>query len=172
MWGSHCSPYEEFCLWDVMPHIVVDIYTFWNIASFFHSGYHHIPEENILLYFVLLKYVPCNIFVWFYCMWQQSHVCKVQLVKRGRRNLVRSEVLSSVCCRFHSNGMQHCVIGLGVSHILKDHSAGKTPGTTFPATHCHDPEDWYLQGWNLLQTKKRNGQIQHVVLTDWWKMWL
>jgi len=41
----------------MMPCIVVDIYTFWNIARFFHSAYHHILEENILLYFVLLKYI-------------------------------------------------------------------------------------------------------------------
>jgi len=76
------------------------------------------------------------------------------------------------CWRFHSSGMQHCVVGQVVSHILKDHSAVKTPGTAFPTTHCHGPEDRYLQGWNLSQINKHNSQILRVVSTNRWKVWL
>jgi hypothetical protein len=58
--------------------IVVDIYTFWNLARFFHSGYHHIQGENIIQYFVLLKYIPCHIFC--VILW---HVMTVPCVKFG-----------------------------------------------------------------------------------------
>jgi hypothetical protein len=69
------------------------------------------------------------------------------------------------CWCLQSSGMRRFDIGRVAPNILKDHCAVKTPGTTFPMTHCHIPEDWYPQGCNLLQTNKCNSQI-HVFLTN------
>jgi hypothetical protein len=126
------------CIWRILSlgcdghAFVVDIYTFWNIESFFHSGYYHIPEENILAMFCTIEIC----FLQYFCV-ILLRVMTVTRVKFSWWN--KAGVTFIGVADISSVGrMQHCHWASGV----------KTPGTAFPVTRCHDPEDRYLQGWN------------------------
>lgn len=162
----------RFCLWDVMPLHCGGYLHILELSKVLPLWVPSHPGREYYSVFCIIEIYSLPYFLCDFMACDDSSMRKVRLVKRGRRNVVRYDVFHRCCWRFLSSGMQHCVIGRVVSSILKVHSAVKTPGTASPTTQCHGPEDWYLQVWNLSQTNERNSQIQRVVLTDRWKVWL